>query len=443
MHSNRIQRRELLNAFAGAAVFTPAMVQDVARRANGLPALTIKDVKVITTSAGARYRWVFLKIVTSEPGLYGIGSANNNYQTAAVIAALESHLKPWLIGKDPDRIEDLWQAAQMRTYWRNGPVNNNVLAAMDMALWDIKGKRAGLPVYSLLGGKARDGVPVYDHQGGKTKEECLERLQKSLADGYRHVRIQYGEGYGGGGFIPEGQGNRPENGYAGPAFDEELYIDTIPPVFEYLRAKAGFTPKLLHDVHSHMSGMNAVELSRRLQSVQMYFLEDVLPPEQIAWYRNIRQVCSTPQAIGEVFSHPLEVIPLITDRLIDFVRCRVAAMGGITPVRKLAVLCETFGVKTAFQEGGENDPVNQLAAYHIDLSSSAFGIQEENHFPPVVHDMFPGMAEIRKGYLYDSGKPGIGIDIEEGLAAKHPLGPIPNGGAYKTDRTIDGTVVKP
>jgi mannonate dehydratase len=432
-----------MNAFAGAAVFTPAMAQDVGRRANGLPALTIKDVKVITTSAGGHYRWIFLKIITSEPGLYGIGSANNNYQTAAVIAALETHLKPWLIGKDPDRIEDLWQAAQMRTYWRNGPVNNNVLAAMDMALWDIKGKRAGMPVYSLLGGKARDGVPVYDHQGGKTKEECLERLQKSLADGYRHVRIQYGEGYGGGGFIPEGQGNRPENGYRGPAFDEQLYIDTIPPVFEYLRAKAGYTPKLLHDVHSHMSGVNAVELSRRLQPVQMYFVEDVLPPEQIAWYRNIRQVCSTPQAIGEVFSHPLEVIPLITDRLIDFIRCRVAAMGGITPVRKLTVLCETFGVKTAFQEGGENDPVNQLAAYHIDLSSSAFGIQEENHFPPVVHDMFPGMAEIRKGYLYDSGKPGLGIAIDEAVAAKHPLGPIPNGGAYKTDRTIDGTVVKP
>jgi mannonate dehydratase len=443
MSSNRIHRRKLLSAFAGAAASSPAVAQDVARRGNGLPALTIKDVKVITTSAGGRYRWVFLKIITSEYGLYGVGSANNNYQTTAVIAALENHLKPWLIGKDPDRIEDLWQAAQMRTYWRNGPVNNNVLAAMDMALWDIKGKRAGMPVYSLLGGKARDGVPVYDHQGGKTKEECLDRLQKSLAEGYRHVRIQYGEGYGGGGFIPQAQGNRPENGYQGPAFDEQLYIDTIPPVFEYLRAKAGFAPKLLHDVHSHMSGVNAVELSRRLQSVQMYFLEDALPPEQISWYRNIRQVCSTPQAVGEVFSHPLEVIPLITDRLIDFIRCRVAAMGGITPVRKLAVLCETFGVKTAFQEGGENDPVNQLAAYHIDMSSSAFGIQEENHFPPIVHEMFPGMAEIRKGYLYDSGKPGLGIDIDESLAAKHPLGPIANGGAYKTDRTIDGTVVKP
>src|SRR3954468_10491665 len=149
--------------------------------------------KSMTTSAGGRYRWVFVKIVTSEPGLYGIGSANNNYQTAAVIAALESHLKPWLIGKDPDRIEDLWQAAQMRTYWRNGPVNNNVLAAMDMALWDIKGKRAGMPVYDMLGGKAHDAIAVYDHQGGATKEVCLESLRKSMANGFRHVRIQFGE----------------------------------------------------------------------------------------------------------------------------------------------------------------------------------------------------------------------------------------------------------
>jgi mannonate dehydratase len=362
----------------------------------------------------------------------------------AVVAALEDHLKPWLIGKDPDRIEDLWQSAQMRTYWRNGPVNNNVLAAMDMALWDIKGKRANMPVYDLLGGKAHDAVAVYDHQGGKTKEACLDTLQKSMANGFRHVRIQYGEGgYGGGGFITQGEGNRAEGGYQGPAFDEQLYIDTIPPVFEYLRAKAGFEPKLLHDVHSHMSGMNAVELSRRLQPYQMFFVEDVLPPEQISYYRNIRQICSTPQAIGEVFSHPYEVIPLITERLIDFIRCRVAATGGITPIRKLVTLCELFGVKTAFQEGGENDPVNQMASYHVDLASTAFGIQEENHFPPAVHEMFPGIGEIRKGYLYGSGKPGLGIDINEELAAKNPMGPIRDGGAYKTDRTIDGTVVKP
>jgi mannonate dehydratase len=440
-----MNRRDVLKTALLSAPLIPAATgQEVARRSNGLPPLTIKDVKVITTSGGARYKWVFLKIITGEPGLYGIGSANDQYQVMAVIADLEDHLKPWLIGKDPDRIEDLWQSAQMRTYWRNGPVNNNVLAAMDMALWDIKGKRAGMPVYDLLGGKAHDAVAVYDHQGGKTKEACLETLQKSLANGFRHVRIQYGEGgYGGGGFIPKGEGNRAEGGYQGPAFDEQLYIDTIPPVFEYLRAKAGFGPKLLHDVHSHMSGMNAVEFSRRMQPYQMFFLEDVLPPEQISYYRNIRQICSTPQAIGEVFSHPFEVIPLVTERLIDFIRCRVAATGGITPIRKLVTLCELFGVKTAFQEGGENDPVNQMASYHVDLASTAFGIQEENHFPSIVHEMFPGIGEIRKGYLYGSGKPGLGIDINEELAAKHPMGPLRDGGAYKTDRTIDGTVVKP
>jgi mannonate dehydratase len=439
-----MQRRDLIRAALASTPLIPAVsAQEAEKRTTGLPQLTIKDVKVITTNAGGNYRWVFLKIITSEPGLYGIGSANNNYETKAVISALEDHLKPWLMGKDPNRIEDLWQSAQMKTYWRNGPVNNNVLAAMDMALWDIKGKRAGMPVYDLLGGKAHDAVAVYDHQGGRTKEACLETLQKSLANGFRHVRIQYGEGYGGGGFIPAGEGSRPEGGFQGAAFDEDQYVDVIPPIFEYIRSKAGFTAKLIHDVHSKMNGSNAVELSRRMQPMQMYFMEDVLPPEQISWYRNIRQICSTPQAIGEVFSHPFEVIPLVQERLIDFIRCRVAAIGGITPLRKLVAMCELYGVKTAFQEGGENDPVNQMASYHIDISSSAFGIQEENHFPQVVHDLFPGIGQIRKGYLYDSGKPGLGLEIDEAVAAKHPLGDIRGGGAYKTDRTIEGRVIKP
>lgn len=169
-----------------------------------LPRLTIKDVKIIPTSAGARYRWVFLKIITSEPGLYGIGTANNAFQTDAVITALEKHLKPWLIGKDPDQIEDLWQSSHLKTYWRNGPVNNNVLAAMDIALWDIKGKRANMPVYDLLGGKVRDAVPCYDHISGRDAAEAAENVKKSWASGYRHIRVQFGN-YGGGGFLPAGK----------------------------------------------------------------------------------------------------------------------------------------------------------------------------------------------------------------------------------------------
>ncbi len=438
-----MRRRDLWKSLAAAAI-PAAAAQQYDKRTSGLPPLTIQDMKVIATSGGSQYRWVFVKLITSEPGLYGIGSAGNHFQTEAVVAALEKHLKPWLIGKDPARIEDLWQSAQMRTYWRNGPVNNNVLSGMDMALWDIKGKRAGMPVYELLGGKARDGVACYDHTHAFDKESAVDVIQKSLAKGYRHVRLQYGRGgYGGGGFVPAGQGSRPEGGYDGPAFDEEMYIDTIPPVFEYVRSKLGFAPKLTHDVHSHLSGINAVEFSRRMQPYQMFFIEDVLAPEQIDWYRQIRQVCSTPQAVGEVFSHPYEIVPLINGRLIDFMRCRVSAMGGITPIKKLATLCEVSGVRTAFQEGGENDPVNQMAAYHVDISSTAFGIQEENGFPPLVHEMLPGTGEIRKGYLYGSGKPGLGVDLDEALAAKYPLKPVRNGGAYGTDRAMDGSVVKP
>jgi mannonate dehydratase len=438
-----MNRRDFWKGALAASVVPAATAQEVARRTTGLPPLTIKDVKVITTSGGRRSRWVFLKIITSEPGLWGIGSANNHYQTYAVITALEKHLKPWLIGKDPARIEDLWMANHLRTYWRNGPVNNVALAAMDMALWDIKGKRANMPVYELLGGKARDGVACYDHASGRTKEQAVESVQASLGRGYQHIRVQFGEGYGGGGFLAPKEGNRPEGGYMGRAFDEDLYVDMIPQNFEYVRSKVGPAPKLLHDVHSHLGGSNAILFSKRMEPYRLFFVEDLLPPEQIGWYRQVRAASATAHAVGEVFSHPYEYLPLVTERLIDFVRMRVSAIGGITAARKIATLCEVFGVKTAWQEGGENDPVNQMASYHVDMCSQAFGIQEENGFPAVTREILPGTGEIRKGYLYGSGQPGLGLDINEEVAAKHPLPDIKDGGPYGTDRTVDGRVVWP
>ena len=435
-------RRHFASLFAALPVMPAAMAQEAGRRTAGLPKLTIKDAKVIATSGGSEYRWIFLKLITSEPGLYGIGSASNHYQTHAVIAALERHLIPWLIGKDADQIEDLWQSSHLRTYWRNGPVNNNVLSAMDMALWDIKGKRAGMPVYDLLGGKVRDAVPCYDHVGGRDAAEASEAVARSQESGYRHIRVQFG-GYGGGGFIEAGKGSRPEGGWSGAAFDEELYVDTVPRLFEQIRAKVGMAPKLCHDVHSHLTGMNAAEFSRRMQALQMFFVEDVLPPEQLAWYRELRKLSTTPQAVGELFTHPFEYMPFLAERLIDFARCRVSSIGGITPAKKVAVMCEINGARTAFQEGGENDPVNQIAAYHVDMSSPGFGIQEENHFPEVVRELFPGMGEIHRGYLYGSGRPGLGLDLVEAVAARHPLKPVTGGGVYRLDRAMDGSVVKP
>ena len=187
-----LTRRNFWKTLAAAPIMPLAAAQQAENRMRGLPPLIIKDAKVISTSAGGRYRWVFLKLITSEAGLYGIGTANNAFQTQTVITALEKSLIPWLIGKDANRIEDLWHSANYRTYWRTGPINNDVLAAMDMALWDIKGKRAGMPVYELLGGKTRDAVACYDHVGGNDKESAVDAVQKSIATGYRHIRVQFG-----------------------------------------------------------------------------------------------------------------------------------------------------------------------------------------------------------------------------------------------------------
>jgi mannonate dehydratase len=411
-----------------------------AQRTRGLPRLTIRQVKAITTSPGPGYQWVFLKIVTSEPGLYGIGSASNAYQAHSVAASIEKHLGPFWVGKDPDRIEDLWQATHVHSYWRNSTVVNNVLSALDMALWDIKGKRAGMPVYDLLGGKARDAVALYAHADGRDMQEVEQNVRRYMEEGYRHVRAQMG-GYGGGGMIAAGTGSRPAQGYSGDAFDEDVYVETIPKLFEHLRLKLGREVKLLHDVHEHLTPAMAVDLARRMEPYRMFFVEDILPPEQIAWFRQIRNVCSTPMAMGELFAHPLEWTPLISERLIDFVRCRVSQIGGITAAKKIAALCESFGVRTAWQEGGDNDPVNQLAAYHVDLAISSFGIQEENHFPAIVHEMLPGTAQLKGGYLYGNDSPGLGIDLREDIAAKYPLQAADR--SWTTVRGVDGSLVKP
>jgi mannonate dehydratase len=419
-----------------------AAAERYARAVRGLPELKITGVQVIPTGAGHNYQWVFLKLLTSEPGLYGIGSASNVNQTASVITAIEKQYAPFWIGKNPARIEDLWQSTNVHAYWRNSTIQNNALGALDMALWDIKGKRAGMPVYELLGGKVRDAVPLYAHADGRDREHVVENVRKFMEEGYRHVRAQMG-GYGGGGIIPAGSGRRPENGFAGPVFDEDVYIEVIPKLFEYIRNAVGSEVKLLHDVHEHLTGTGAVEFARRMEPYHMFFVEDILPPEQIDWFRRIKQVTTTPMAMGELFTSPREYVPLISGRVIDFIRCRVSQVGGITAVKKIAALCEDFGVRTAWQEGGDNDPVNQVAAYHVDLTIPSFGIQEENHFPPAVHELLPGTAELRQGYLYGNNEPGLGIDIREQEALKYPPQPVRPGDAWTTVRGMDGSIVKP
>jgi mannonate dehydratase len=438
---NFINRRQALKSICIAPwMLEAANLYGQATR--GEKPLKITDVKVIGTSPRPGYRWVFIKVFTNEPGLYGVGSANYNYLSWGVKAALEKHMTPFWIGKDADRIEDMWQWNHIRSYWRNGPITNVIQTALDSALWDIKGKRAGMPVYQLLGGKVRDAVPLYAHGGGRTVEDCIRSVRHWIDEGFRHVRVQMG-GYGGGGFIAPGIGSRPESGYSGKAFDEELYVETIPHLFEAIRSEVGTDVKLLHDVHEHLSPASALELAKRLEPAKMFLVEDILPPEQIDYFKQIRQTTTTPMAMGELFTHPQEWRPLISQRLIDFIRCRVGMIGGITQAKKIAALCEQFGVRTAWQEGGENDPINQLIAYHVDLTIPSFGIQEENDFPEEVHEVLPGAAEIRKGYLYGNERPGLGIDINEAVAAKFPLNDDHHISDWTTVRGMDGSIVKP
>ncbi|MSR82763.1 MAG: mandelate racemase [Candidatus Latescibacteria bacterium] len=402
----------------------------------------IVEVRCIRTRADGT--WLIVKVLTDQPGLYGIGSASDHYQAGVVKAAIEEHVAPRLIGREASHIEDIWQSSYTSGYWRNGSILNTAIAGIDMALWDIKGKEAGMPVHQLLGGPCRSAVACYAHAGGNTLDELVEDVQRYIEEGWPVIRCQFGP-YGGGGFISHEQAVKPRNAWTqGPAFDDEAYLENIPKMFEHLRSKLGFGPKLTHDVHEHLKPHNAVTLAKLLEPYRLFFLEDLLSPEQVQWYRLVRQQCTTPQAMGELFVNPHEYVPLITERLIDYVRIRVSKGGGITPCRKIAALCEIFGVQTAWQEGGDNDPVNQAAAMHLDLASYSFGIQEENHFTPQELEIFPGHAEQVGGYLYTNDQPGLGLDIDEDKAKK-----LLNAERLATpkymaeDRRADGSVVRP
>ena len=254
---------------------------------------------------------------------------------------------PGLAGREAGHIEDVWQYVYSSGYWRNSSILNTAMGGIDMALWDIKGKAAGMPLYELLGGPCRAAVPCYAHASGHDVDALTDDIQRYVDEGWPVIRCQIG-GYGGGGFIDADKALRPQNAWSqSHAFDDEAYLENIPKMFEALRKRLGFGPKLPHDVHEHLRPQNAVTLSKLLEPYRLFFLEDVLPPEQVQWFRLIREQCTTPQAMGELFVNPHEYVPLISQRLIDYVRVRVSKAGGITPCRKIAKLSAKMSIRAA------------------------------------------------------------------------------------------------
>jgi mannonate dehydratase len=376
--------------------------------------VTVQDVQTIMTQpAGARL--IVVKVITSEPGLYGLGCATFTQRFHAVHAALEKHLKPFLIGRDVSRIEEIWQMSMVHGYWRNGPVLNNAISGVDMALWDIKGKQAGMPVYQLLGGKCREAAAAYAHANGRDPQEVAENVRQFISQGYRFVRVQMG-GYGGKGAKIVKPDGAPDGAY----FDPRDYARQMLRMMEHVRTDVGKEVELLHDVHERLRPIEAVQFAKDVEPFKLFFLEDILAPEDLEWFQRIRQQCATPIAMGELFNHPREWQPLIAGKLIDFVRMHVSQMGGITPARNVAAFAQMYGIRTAWHGPGDVSPVGHAANLHLDLWAPNFGVQEWCRFPELVYEMFPGTPEVRDGYMYPNDKPGLGVDVDEQLAAKYP-----------------------
>ncbi|MGI8310755.1 D-mannonate dehydratase ManD [Saccharopolyspora hattusasensis] len=385
----------------------------------------IVEAKVIVTAPGRNY--VTLKI-TTEDGVVGWGDATLNGRELAVASYLRDHVCPLLIGRDAHRIEDVWQYLYKGAYWRRGPVTMTAIAAVDIALWDIKGKIAGLPVYQLLGGAARDGVLVYAHASGEDVPELLDDVAAHLDQGYRAVRAQAAvpgvdKTYG----IPDrGQQVYEPASSAMPAesrWDTEPYLRFAPTVLGAVRERFGFGFHLLHDVHHRLTPIEAGRLGRDLEEHRMFWIEDPTPAEDQSAFRLIREHTTTPIAVGEVFNSIWDCQQLITERLIDYIRTSVSHAGGITHLRRIFALADLYGVRTGSHGAGDLSPVSLSAALHVDLSVPNFGIQEYMGHAEPASEVFRTSYTFSNGHLHPGDTPGLGVDVDEQAAEAFPYEP--------------------
>jgi len=361
--------------------------------------MEIENADVVLTNPGRNY--VIVRIETAD-GLVGWGDATLNGREKAVEAALAEHVFPEIVGSDAHRVEDVWQSLYRGTYWRGGPVLNSALSGVDMALWDLKGKAAGLPVHDLLGGRTREHATVYDHCGDDSVDAIVANAEAALDRGIDHVRVNVGDPHG-----------------------DYLDLDGVVEGVLAVRDRLGSAPELIVDVHSRASPREARQIARGLEPADLFFLEDPLAPEHASAFEGLRQATTTPLAYGELATDPFGMQPLVEDELLDFVRVDLSHIGGITAARKLATVAEGHGVETAFHGPPDLSPIGQAAPVHLALALPNFGIQElteyEDRYGDAVGDVFQGGATFDPdvGGLDVPAEPGLGIDVDLDAAAEH------------------------
>lgn len=405
-----------------------------------LQKVKIKKVKAITT-APYGIELVIVKVETDQPGLHGVGCATFRQRAHAVASAIDDYLDDFCRDKDATNIEDIWQTAYVSSYWRNGPVLNNALSGLDQALWDIKGKMAGMPVYQLLGGKTRFAVDTYTHASGRSPEAVMDVVAKYREQGFRNIRIQMGD-YGSTHLSENPDYKNYGFGYPDDnTLDPQAYKRGVVKMFSLARKRFGDEVELLHDIHERLEPMDAIDLIKKTEEFRPYFIEDPFSPENMDWFPMLRQHSAVPIAMGELLNNPHEWVEPITKKWYDFIRIHISQIGGITPAMKVARLGEWFNIRTAWHGPGDTSPVGHAANAHIDLAVWNFGIQEMVHFNDLTREIFPGTPGIENGYMFVNEAPGLGIDIDEEKAAKYPL-PAFN---YKWTqvRKADGTPVRP
>ncbi len=380
----------------------------------------IVSARVIVTSPGRNF--VTLRIECDD-GTTGLGDATLNGRELAVASYLSDHVVPCLIGREAHRIEDIWQYLYKGAYWRRGPVTMTAIAAVDMALWDIKGKLAGLPVYQLLGGASRDACMVYAHANGTTIEDTIAVALAERDKGYKAIRLQcgvpglastYGVARHGARYEPADADLPTE-----AVWSTSRYLRVVPELFRAAREALGPDIHLLHDVHHRLTPIEAGRLGKSLEPYDLFWIEDPTPAENQEAFRLIRQHTTTPIAVGEVFNSIWDAKDLIQHQLIDFIRATVVHAGGITHLRRIAALADLYQIRTGCHGATDLSPVAMAAALHVGLSLPNFGVQEHMPHTDETDAVFPHAYRFADGMMHPGDAPGLGVDIDEELAATH------------------------
>lgn len=399
--------------------------------------MKITSAKVILTCPGRNF--VTLKIFT-DSGIYGLGDATLNGREKAVVTYLEEYCIPALIGKDPSKTEDIWHYFYKGVYWKRGAVTMTAISAIDMALWDIKGKALNTPLYNLLGGKSREQVLVYSHANGKDVHDTIDKVNIEINKGFHAVRVQsgipgiehtYGVTHGNKPYEPAEKG-LPREDY----WDTSKYLNFIPKLFSNIREVFGDDILLLHDVHHRCTPIEASRLAKELEPYHLFWIEDPVSGELQEGLRLIRKHSVTPIAIGEVFNSIYDYTTLITEQLIDFIRMPISHGGGITHLLKVAAMASVYHINTGFHGATDLSPVNMAAALHFNFAINNFGIQEYMPHQEIVNEVFKVNYSFKNGFMYIDDSPGIGVDLDEEKAKKFPY----SMACLPVNRKTDGTM---